>query len=88
MARAFRSDLLESARWKPHTEELKRRLDAAHMEKCPTCEVTYTVYFRVIEDIDTCVKLLRDNLRRECPEHVYEFYVVDENHDGRIVGEI
>jgi hypothetical protein len=88
MARAFRNDLLESERWRPLLEGLKRRLDAAHPEKCPTCDVAYTIYFRIIEDIDTCVGLLRDNLRRECPDHVYECYVVDEDHSGRIVGEI
>jgi hypothetical protein len=85
MARALRSDLLASPRWAKFVEAAHGRGDGFYEEKCPNCEVRYTILLVVMEDTEAAVNLLREHLPRECPEHRPELYVINEDpYRGRI----
>ena len=88
MAKALRSDLVNSQRWAVLVRLAHNRLDAFVPEKCPKCEVQYTVLLGVIDDVEDVVNLLRKQLSRECPEHRSELYSINEGpHPGRIVAQ-
>jgi len=77
MAKALRSNLTDSASWAPLVRLARNRKDAFHPEKCPNCDVEYTVLLGVMEDAEAAVKLLREHLSKECPEHQTECYNID-----------
>jgi hypothetical protein len=85
MAKALRTDLLDSPRRAELVRAARHRMDAFIPEKCPNCEVRYTVMLVVLEDAEQAVTLLREALPRECPEHNAELYTINE---GRYLGQI
>jgi hypothetical protein len=86
MAKALRSDLIDSARWANFVRAARSRGDAFYPEKCPNCDVQYTILLVVMEDAEPVVKLLREYLPNECPEHQQEIYTINEGPPwGRIV---
>jgi hypothetical protein len=88
MAKALRSDLIDSPCWADFVRLAHHRMDAFHPEKCPSCDVQYTVLFVVFEDTEAAVKLLRERLPRECPDHQPELYIINEDtYQGRIVAQ-
>jgi hypothetical protein len=88
MAKALRSDLVNSQRWAVLVRLAHNRLDAFVPEKCPKCEVQYTLLLGVIDDVEDVVKLLSKQLSRECPEHQSELYSINEGpYGGRIVAQ-
>jgi hypothetical protein len=58
MAKALRTDLIGSPRWAGLVRLAHNRLDAFVPEKCPKCEVRYTLLLGVIDDVEDAVKLL------------------------------
>jgi hypothetical protein len=88
MAKALRTDLIDSPRWAELVRAARHRMDAFIPEKCPNCEVRYTVLLVVLEDAEQAVTLLRNELPKECPEHKPELYTINEGrHQGQIVVE-
>jgi hypothetical protein len=85
MAKALRSDLIGALLWADVVEESQRRHDKFQHEKCPNCEVHYTLLLGILEDPEDSVKLLCEKLTADCPEHSTEIYVINE---GRIDAQI
>jgi hypothetical protein len=86
MAKALKSDLVNSPRWTQYAEAARRRGDAFYPQKCPNCEVEYTIFLAVMEDAEPVVHLLREYLPHECPEHQPEIYTINEGPSwGRII---
>ena len=85
MAKALRADLVDLPLWEEFVRMARHRGDALLPEKCPNCETQYTVFVVVLEDQEEAVRLLREVLPRECPEHTPELYTINEGrHQGRI----
>jgi hypothetical protein len=85
MAKALRSDLIGSLLWADVLKEAQRRQDKFQHEKCPICEVRYTLLLGILEDPEDSVKLLCEKLTHDCPEHTTEIYVINE---GRIDAQV
>jgi hypothetical protein len=85
MAKALRTDLIGSPRWTGFVKAARNRGDAFYPQKCPNCEVEYTILLVVMEDAEPVVNLLREHLPHECPGHQPEIYSVNE---GPIWGRI
>jgi len=85
MAKAIRSDLLESPRWVETVALARGRLEAFHPEKCPNCETYYTMIINLTEDSEEVANLLRARFPEDCPEHPTEIFIINE---GRIDGQI
>ena len=78
MAKALRSDLVDSPRWAGFVQTALSYGDALYPQKCPNCDVEYTILLVVMEDLEPIVKLLREHLPKECPEHQPEIYRINE----------
>lgn len=78
MAKALRSDLIDSQRWTSFVRARRNSGDASYPLKCPDCDVEYTILLVVMEDAEPVVNLLREYLSHECPEHQPEIYTVNE----------
>jgi hypothetical protein len=85
MAKALRSDLIGSLLWADVLKESQRRQDKFQHEKCPQCDVRYTMLLGILEDPEDSVKLLSEKLVADCPGHTTEIYVINE---GRIDSQI
>ena len=81
MAIALRDDLASSPRFASLIRAADYRKDAKHSEKCPNCDVHYTIRLVVMEDTEAAVKLLRERLLEDCPDHQAELYNIDLNRD-------
>jgi hypothetical protein len=86
MAKALRSDLVGTPRWDTFVKAAHARLDAFYPEKCPNCDVHYTMLLSVVDNAEDAVNLLRVHLSKECPQHQYEVFIINEGPNwGRVV---
>jgi hypothetical protein len=85
MATAIRSDLLAEPYWTGYVKFVRSRGDAVSEVQCSTCEVQYAITLAVSEDCEAAVKLLRQQLRRDCPDHGQESYTIKGDLPGQIV---
>jgi len=77
VAKAVRSDLA-----KPQRDGESRLI-----EKCSSCDISYAISVLPMEDVELIVKLLRDHLPTECPEHRNGHYAINEDlhHPRRVI---
>jgi hypothetical protein len=88
MAKAIRSDALHSPGWVSYAQKAKADGAGSLPVKCPDCDVEYTALIFVLEDTEKAVTLLRDQLPRDCPQHPFESYLVNERpYEDKIIGE-
>jgi len=78
MAKILRSDLFRSQRWAEFVRARRLEGDAIKAEKCPTCDVEYTVFLNLADDQEKVSKILREHLRSECPSHPDDTYRINE----------
>lgn len=77
MATALKRDLIDSPRFASLARTAYDRGAGSLPEKCPTCNVHYAVLIEVMEDAGAAVRLLRERLQKECPDHQASRYNID-----------
>jgi hypothetical protein len=78
MARALRTDLLNSGAWTEFIHRRKTNLDIKLVEKCPRCDVTYTLFVTGRENTQYVIRRLQKALLTACPDHAPPYYTIYE----------